>query len=394
MKVPVLVLFGPTASGKTALLGRLFGKQSCSENDEGSTALKAEIISADSMQVYRGMDIGTAKPSGEDRKRIPHHLIDIRNPSEQFNAGDFVRLAEEACLAASGRGALPVVSGGTAFYLKNLVLGLSEAPPSDRGIRLLLKEELVKRGAASLMEELAASDPVSAGRIHINDEYRLLRALEVFRLTGRPLSSFASPWNSPGERKPVTGKLPAGPGAVSSLQRGCPMSLEKPLSKEANMEEEALIKNLLNFPCEASSPWINPEKINSLTAPFYFRGDFCFRLIGLRRSREELYSRINERTAGMFNAGLPGEVKRLFEAGYSPDDPGLRAIGYREFFFREGGAGPWRLSEDLAGVEALVARNSRRYAKRQITFFSSLPGVMWIDCTEERNLYRGFKPAG
>ena len=300
MKTPVLVLFGPTASGKTELLEELFG----------TGLLRAEIISADSMQVYRGMDIGTAKPSAAERARIPHHLIDIKNADEQFNAGEFVRLAEEACAAAAGRGALPVVSGGTGFYLKNLVMGLGEAPPSDLAVRQILKDELSVRGAASLMEELTRADPVSASRIHINDEYRLLRALEVYRLTGRPLSSYASPWN-----------------------------------KESGSVQDSA---------------------------------FRFLLIGLRRSREDIYRRINARAAAMFRAGLPGEVKRLFEAGYTPSDPGLRAIGYREFFVEENGA--WRLLEDMAGVQALVAQNSRRYAKRQITFFSSIPNVKWIDC--------------
>ena len=306
----VFVLFGPTASGKTALLERLF--DSCTFPAKN---IPAEIISADSMQVYRGMDIGTAKPPPEERARLPHHLIDIRNPDEQFNAGEFVRLAEEACLAIRSRGALPVVSGGTGFYLKNLVLGLPEAPPSGAELRRVLKEELALRGAVSLMEELAKADPVSAGRIHINDEYRLLRALEVYRLTGRPLSSYASPWSTE-----------TAPGA----------------------------------------------------------GKFRFLLAGLRRNREDLYRRVNERTAAMFRAGLPEEVRRLYEAGYTPSDPGLRAIGYREFFVEDPG-GVWRLSEDMAGVEALIAQNSRRYAKRQITFFASLPDVKWIDCGEDND---------
>jgi tRNA dimethylallyltransferase len=312
MQVPVLVLFGPTASGKTALLEKLF----CHFEQP------IEIISADSMQVYRGMDIGTAKPSLEERSRIPHHLIDIRNPDEQFNAGDFVRLAEKACLAAIERGALPVVSGGTGFYLKNLVIGLSEAPPSDMATRAKLKKELELHGAASLMEELVNADPISASRIHINDEYRLLRALEVYRFTGQPLSSYASPWT----------KTP---------QRLC----------QGNSENELL-----------SRP-------------------FRFLLVGLKRSREELYRRINERTAAMFRAGLADEVKGLYDAGYTPADPGLRAIGYREFFVEEGNS--WRLSLDLTGVEALIAQNSRRYAKRQITFFASLPDVNWINCGED-----------
>ena len=305
---------------------RLFGAYSA--NSRGSSCkICPEIISADSMQVYRGMDIGTAKPSFEERARIPHHLIDIRNPDEQFNAGEFVRLAEEACIEIASRGALPVVSGGTGFYLKNLVLGLSETPPSDAEIRSALREELVKQGIVPLIEELVKADPVSAGRIHINDEYRIIRALEVYRLTGKPLSSFSSPWNYTGEKKTAV---------------------------------------------------VAPD------SPFLFRGEFCFRLVGLQRTRDDLYRRINERSSAMFREGLPGEVRKLFEAGYTPFDPGFRAIGYREFFVEDPAASEarsyWRLLEDLVGIEALVAQNSRRYAKRQITFFSSLPMVKWINC--------------
>jgi tRNA dimethylallyltransferase len=298
----VLVVFGPTASGKTDLLLRLFGQ---------GRSQKAEVVSADSMQVYRGMDIGTAKPSPEERLQLPHHLIDIRNPDEQFTAGDFVRLAREAIDDIARRGSIPIVSGGTGFYLRNLVLGLPEAPPSDPAIREALKTELHEKGAAALMEELARFDPVSAGKIHLNDEYRLLRALEVQRLCDRPLSSFS-------------------------------MSTGDTTTK------------------------------------------YDFRIIGLYRPREELYQRINARCAAMFSQGLPDEVRRLYEAGYTPRDPGLRAIGYREFFVEDPPAsGVFRLSRDIEGVQALVAMNSRRYAKRQITFFSSLPGARWVKPDEE-----------
>ena len=249
------------------------------------------------------MDIGTAKPTAEERTRLPHHLIDIREPTEQFHAGDFVRLADEICLQITSRGKLPVISGGTGFYLKNFILGLSEAPPSNKEIRTAIEQELAKKGAAAMMEELAAIDPASAGRIHINDKYRLVRALEVFRSCGRPLSSF---------------------------------------------------------------------EINARRAAHNFR----FIIIGLSRPREELYRRINTRCAEMFRLGLADEVRKLYEAGYTPNDPGLRAIGYREFFVEDGG---WRLSQDLDGVQALIAQNSRRYAKRQITFFSGIPGVKWIE---------------
>ena len=304
---PVLVLFGPTASGKTNVLLRLF---------EGGRA--AEVVSADSMQVYRGMDIGTAKPSAREREQLPHHLIDIRDPNEQFNAGDFVRLAHEAIADIARRGAFPAVCGGTGFYLKNLILGLPESPPADAEIRAALKSELREKGAAALMEELGSGDPVSAGRIHLNDTYRLLRALEVLRLSGRPLSSFE-----------VSG---------------------------ANARQAAACR---------------------------------FILVGLSRPREELYRRIDARCAAMFAQGLPDEVRKLYDRGYTPRDPGLRAIGYREFFVQgepsgsPDEAGSYRLSNDIAGVQALVAQNSRRYAKRQITFFASLPGVQWIEAGDD-----------
>jgi len=300
--IPVLILFGPTASGKTSILRKLV-----------KGGLNAEVVSADSMQVYRGMDIGTAKPSVPEMEEIPHHLIDIRSPNEQFNAGDFVRLADAACLEITSNGRLPVVSGGTGFYLKNFILGLSDAPSSNPQIREMLKKELHEKGSAALMEELAACDPVSAKRIHINDEYRLLRALEVYRCCGRALSSFAV--------------------------------------------------------YEKSSR-------------------FNFIIIGLSRPREELYRRINLRCEDMFAKGLACEVQRLYEAGYTPGDPGLRAIGYREFFIEtEDG---WRLSQDLDGVKALIAQNSRRYAKRQITFFAGIPDVKWIDCGDDDAQAAGF----
>jgi tRNA dimethylallyltransferase len=302
--LPVVLLFGPTASGKTAILEELLAS--------GSFPCPAEVVSADSMQVYRGLDIGTAKPSPELRRRLPHHLIDIRDPREQFNAGEFVRLADGACTDIAGRGALPVVSGGAGFYLTNFVLGLPEAPPADPRMRQKLREERGRRGIGALAEELAACDPLSAGRIHIHDEYRLLRALEVFRLSGRPLSSYSRP-EAPGTGKP---------------------------------------------------------------AP---RSRYRFLLLGISRSRDELYRRINERCAEMMRRGLAGEVRGLAEAGYGPDDPGLRAIGYREFFIPSQGA--WAVSRDLAGVQALIAQNSRRYAKRQVTYFAALPGVKWISAS-------------
>lgn len=300
--IPVLLLFGPTASGKTSLIEELFA---CS-----APLFPAELISADSMQVYRGMDIGTAKPGADEQKRIPHHLIDIRNPDEQFNAGDFVRLADETCKAISAKGKIPLISGGTGFYLKNFVMGLPEAPSANLDQRARLKEELDEKGPEALFEELHIKDPVSAERIHPNDLYRLLRALEVCRSTGKPLSSFA-----------------------------------------------------------ASSP-----------SP---RDTYRFLLLGLERNRADLYSRIEKRCNSMFEQGLPAEVAALRAAGYKASDPGMRAIGYQEFFIDEE-----NLSTQADAVKALIVRNSRRYAKRQLCFFSSLPDVHWIPmgCDMKKNL--------
>ena len=318
-QIPVFVLFGPTASGKTALAEKLF---------TGANSLcQAEVVSADSMQVYRGMDIGTAKPDIVLQKKLPHHLIDIRDPGEQFNAGDFVRLADKACSEIINRSALPVIIGGTGFYLKNFIYGLPAAPPSDIVLRETLKKQLEQHGPRTLLDRLNKLDPVSAGKIHINDSYRILRALEVCIASGAPLSSFAQ------------GKAR--------------------------------------------------------------RSTYSFLIAGLQLSREELYKRINERCSDMFRLGLQEEVEGLYEKGYTPDNPGLRAIGYREFFIESKTAGQkWQLSKDREGVKALIAQNSRRYAKRQETFFNSISGVNWVVASDRQStldllsslLYTGFNP--
>ncbi len=185
--IPVLVIFGPTASGKTALSEALFTVPS------SPFFGRAEIISADSMQVYRGMDIGTAKPGLSFLQKLPHHLIDICDPEEQFCAGDFVRLADCACEDIYRRGKLPVILGGTAFYIRNFLYGLPVTPESDPVLRLSLRSRMRAEGASVLYKELRDVDPVSAARIHCNDEYRIIRALEVSRASGRPLSSYELP---------------------------------------------------------------------------------------------------------------------------------------------------------------------------------------------------------
>jgi tRNA dimethylallyltransferase len=263
------------------------------------------------MQVYRGMDIGTAKPDERVRDRLPHHLIDVVDPGVQFSAGDFVRLAETALDEIWLRAGVPILCGGTAFYLRNFAFGLPDAPPADLPIRRQLRQELAAMGLPALYTELERCDPSYAAKIGAGDRVRILRAVEVFRATGRPLSSFAVP------------------------------------------------KTL--------------------------RSDVETFLIGLTRPREELYRRIDRRVDDMIAAGLEEEVWSLRRAGYGLESPGLKAIGYREFLSHG--------EEPLGRVVELIKRNTRRYAKRQMAFFRSLPGVLWFDADDVEGVgeaIRGF----
>ena len=282
----VVLIFGPTAVGKTELLS-------------ASVFQNSEIINADSMQVYRGLDIGTAKPGPEFLAGIRHHLIDIRDPSEQFHAGEFVELADAAAGDISRRGRLPVICGGTGFYFKNFIYGLPEAPASDETVRAGLQAELETKGPEALFKRLSEVDAVSAARINANDRYRILRALEVYESTGRPLSEFEIP------------------------------SVPRP-------EYETL-------------------------------------LIGLNRKREELYERINLRVDQMFDEGIESEVRRLRAEGCIESSPGMKGIGYREFFIAE------KEGLDEGRLRELIKRNSRRYAKRQITWFKQLDSINWFN---------------
>jgi tRNA dimethylallyltransferase len=285
-----ICLFGPTAVGKTSVLETLFAPP-VHPRFRGHSF---EVVSGDSVQVYRGLDIGSAKPSPDLRALLPHHLVDIRSPDEQYHAGDFVSDAETCITAIRDRARVPLVSGGTPYYFRNLLYGLPEAPAADRALQQALYERAQAEGLAPLRAELERVDPATAGRIAPADLYRTVRALEVYHASGRPLSDYHRP-------------------------------------QEPREDLQAL-------------------------------------LIGLDRDRAELYSRINERVDQMFDSGLVAEVDRLRAEGYSPQAPGLRAIGYREFF----------QSTDETEIRRLIKRNSRRYAKRQLTFFRSFRNVRWF----------------
>lgn len=175
---PAIFLMGPTASGKTELATRL------------AEALPLEVVSVDSALVYRGLDIGTAKPDTDTRARVPHHLVDIVEPEEPYSAGRFRDDALAAMAAIVGRGRVPLLVGGTMLYFRALEGGLGPMPPADAGVRAALDTEMHERGLAALHAELADIDPPAAARIHPNDPQRIQRALEVYRVSGRPISAY------------------------------------------------------------------------------------------------------------------------------------------------------------------------------------------------------------
>lgn len=187
----VLIIVGPTAVGKTQLALTIAQK------------LNAEIISADSRQIYRQMDIGTAKPTPEERRAVPHHFIDVKNPDEDYSAGAFGNDAREVIRQMFAEGRTPIVAGGAGFYLRALVDGLQSPPAGNPQIKRRLKDRVAFEGLTALREELARVDPVAAERIHPNDQQRTLRALEFFELTGKPFSNFQTQAPEPADFEPV-----------------------------------------------------------------------------------------------------------------------------------------------------------------------------------------------
>lgn len=189
-KNKIIFLFGPTASGKTQLVEDFFSNG-------------YEIINADSVQVYRHLDIGSAKPSLELLKKIKHYNVDILDPWEQFTVGEFVKRSDEAVTQIYESGNIPLVTGGTAFYFKHFLYGLAESPIADQGVRDKVKAMLDEKGVQELFKILKSVDPISAEKINVNDAYRITRALEVYYQTGRGISSFAIPSTPRNNMKPL-----------------------------------------------------------------------------------------------------------------------------------------------------------------------------------------------
>ncbi len=288
-KKQILIIAGPTAVGKTEtslLLARELG---------------AEIVSADSMQIYRGMDIGTAKPTKEQQKQVCHHMIDIVEPDQPYSVGDYLRDAGAAIDGILASGTLPVIVGGTGLYIRALTRGLFHGPPADLELReRLMERESVDPG--SLYSDLVRIDPDAAVKIHPNDFRRTVRALEVFHLRDRKLSDF--------QREHSFGDRP-----------------------------------------------------------------YVFRLLFLVRSRSELYPRIERRVDQMLTEGLEAEVRGMMERGYSPELASMQGLGYKHFIDQYLG----RSTREEA--IALLKRDTKRYAKRQFTWFRREPHAVWVDIT-------------
>jgi tRNA dimethylallyltransferase len=293
--VRTIVIVGATATGKSALGLAL------------AEAIGGEIVNADALQVYRGFDLGTAKPSAAERARVPHHLVDILEPHQRYSAGEFARRAGAAIADVAARGRVPIVVGGSGLYLRALLEGISPLPPADPRARAALRRELAERGLAPLRAELAARDPATAARLAPGDSQRTLRALEVARTTGTPLSAWIA-------RRPF--------GA-------------------ARLEA---------------------------------------RRFGLTLPRAVLYDRIADRVRAMAGRGWVEEVEALLKRGLDPSLPAFQAIGYRQLVRHV--LGEWPLARALD--ETVGA--TRRYAKRQETWFRSERDVTWLDARDPAGL--------
>lgn len=287
-KPTVMVVAGPTAVGKSSLGVNL------------ARALGGEIVSADSVQLYRGFDIGSATPSLEEQAGVPHHMLNVLDSEVIFSASDFAEAAAECIQGIVARGNVPIVVGGSGLYLRALLFGLSASPGRDDEIRAQLYQEAANEGLETLYDRLVSVDPVYAEKIHWNDRVRIVRALEVFALTNKPLS-------------------------------------------------------------------VHHDEHQSSESPYRIGG------IGLSVARKVLHERIEQRVGVMLNAGLVAEVDGLLRAGAREDCQPMQSIGYKEVLACR--------DEKLRVAELTerIARNTRRFAKRQLVWFRKESWLHWVD---------------
>lgn len=287
----VVVILGPTAVGKSWL------------GLELASRLGGEIVNADALQVYRGFDLGTAKPTAEDQRWVPHHLIDILEPTESYSAGEFARQARSAVAEIRSRQRIPLILGGSGLYVRALIDGISPIPPTSPEVRQRLRQRLENEGLENLRQELTELDGATASRLGAGDTQRILRALEVALSTGRPLSSWVA-------------ESPKGSGGLAAVR------------------------------------------------------------IGLTLPRDVLYDRIAARVHSMIGDGWVAEVEHLLGRGIDPGLTPFQAIGYRQLVSHV--AGDTSLDEAVAAT----IQATKRYAKRQMTWFRKEPEVTWFSMEE------------
>jgi tRNA dimethylallyltransferase len=340
-------LAGPTACGKTALALAL------------ARRWPVEIVSVDSALVYRGMDIGTAKPSAAERAAVPHHLLDLVEPEGSYSAAQFVADARRLIAQIRARGRWPLLVGGTMMYFKALVDGLDALPPADPAIRAALDAEAAARGWPALHADLARVDPVTAARLAPNDSQRIQRALEVFRVAGVPLSALhGRRAGGAGDRRlPADGSLAA---ASSARVDGPRPTATRHRSEERASSQPAASRQAAVVPATAAAG-----------------GAATHALIALEpASRAWLHERVAQRFDAMLAAGFLDEVRTLRRRpGLHPDLPAIRCVGYRQAWEALDAHDP----PDLAALRERGIAATRQLAKRQLTWLRSMPERMIVE---------------
>jgi tRNA dimethylallyltransferase len=294
IKPLAIIIVGPTAVGKTEFAIEI------------AEAMNGEIVSADSMQIYKFMDIGSAKPNGEQLSRVRHHLIDEIDPREAFSAAEYQKMTKVCISDIVKRGKTPIISGGTGLYVNSLIYNMDfSVMPNQSDFRLKLEEEAAEFGFEFVHDKLKSIDEATAKRIHPHNLRKVIRALEVYATTGISIREF----------------------------------------------EDSFVKT----------------------------EDYDFILIGLTRARDELYNRINDRVDLLLENGLIVELENLLKLGLTEDSVSMKGIGYKEII------GYLKGRYDYEEARRLVKQNSRRYAKRQLTWFKRYTDIRWFNLTEYKS---------
>ena len=292
-KLPLIVVAGPTASGKTRL------------SIELAKRFDGEIVSADSMQIYKYLDIGSAKPTEEERSEAVHHLIDFLEPDAEFSVADYTEMAHKVIADITERGKMPIMCGGTGLYINSVVDDITFGEiDTDYKLRAELEEFAAKNGNEALLEKLSEFDPVSAKKLHPNNLRRIIRAIEFYKVTGRTISS------------------------------------HQEMTKQTDSRYDPIM--------------------------------FCINF-----DRAKLYDRINKRVDIMIENGLLDEVKNLMDMGYTKALNSMKAIGYKEL------ADYFNGERSLDEAVELIKQSSRRYAKRQLTWFRRDERIIWLDAEDD-----------